>query len=578
MRISDILGMSLTNLWRRKMRTLLTVLGVIIGTASIVVMLSLGIGLKQAMVEQVSSAGGLTEIQVTGGDDSGMSDRLLDDETMQTFLDMDHVESVEPQLTYSMPMQIGKYESDYVNIIGIPQKDLKEIELEEGKAPETENGSLSLIVGNQVLGDSFFETATGEYPYWETNELPDVDLMKGPLFGGITLEDGYTDTDTSEEAADVPLVDSVDPAFAETDEEDFSVDEDFSVNDSSDTSGDNGTDFSDQSMDDGMNSPGVDGTDVSGNEGMDTAAENNTGSLTGDDATSATDAGATESDINFMNSGDTSLGYDGINEDGVDGANTYTSFTSDVKKVQLKVSGITAGTDSDYTEFSYNCYADIDSLKAFLKKNYTENQVIPGQPTDKSGKPYRDLKYSQFVVTVDDSSNVEDVLQEIQGMGYYGETNKEWIEETEKQFMIIEAVLGGIGAVAMLVAAISIANTMTMSTYERTKEIGVMKVLGCGLGNIRSMFLAEAAFIGFLGGIAGVVLSYVLSVVLNRFVAPNFMADMIADYGSDVNISSIPLWLVGLAIVFSTLIGMIAGFFPAQRATKLSPLAAIRNE
>lgn len=578
MRISDILGMSLTNLWRRKMRTLLTVLGVIIGTASIVVMLSLGIGLKQAMVEQVSSAGGLTEIQVTGGDDSGMSDRLLDDETMQTFLDMDHVESVEPQLTYSMPMQIGKYESDYVNIIGIPQKDLKEIELEEGQAPGTENGSLSLIVGNQVLGDSFFETATGEYPYWETNELPDVDLMKGPLFGGITLEDGYTDTDTSEEAADVPLVDSVDPAFAETDEEDFSVDEDFSVNDSSDTSGDNGTDFSDQSMDDGMNSPGVDGTDVSGNEGMDTSAENNTGSLTGDDATSATDAGVTESDMNFMNSGDTSLGYDGINEDGVDGANTYTSFTSDVKKVQLKVSGITAGTDSDYTEFSYNCYADIDSLKAFLKKNYTENQVIPGQPTDKSGKPYRDLKYSQFVVTVDDSSNVEDVLQEIQDMGYYGETNKEWIEETEKQFMIIEAVLGGIGAVAMLVAAISIANTMTMSTYERTKEIGVMKVLGCGLGNIRSMFLAEAAFIGFLGGIAGVVLSYVLSVVLNRFVAPNFMADMIADYGSDVNISSIPLWLVGLAIVFSTLIGMIAGFFPAQRATKLSPLAAIRNE
>ena len=581
MRISDILGMSLTNLWRRKMRTLLTVLGVIIGTASIVVMLSLGIGLKQAMVEQVSSAGGLTEIQVTGGDDSGMSDRLLDDETMQTFLDMDHVDSVEPQLTYSMPMQIGKYESDYVNIIGIPQKNLKEIELEEGKAPETENGSLSLIVGNQVLGDSFFETATGEYPYWETNELPDVDLMKGPLFGGITVEDGYTDTDTSEEAADVPLVDSVDPAFAETDEEDFSVDDDFSVNDSSDASVDNGTDFSDQSADDGMDSSdisGADGTDTSVSGDTDTSTENNASGLTGDDTTSATDASVTGSDINFITSGDSSLGYDGVNEDGTSDTDTYTSFTSDVKKVQLKVSGITAGTDSDYTEFSYNCYADIDSLKTFLKKNYTENQVIPGQPTDKSGKPYRDLKYSQFVVTVDDSSNVEDVLQEIQDMGYYGETNKEWIEETEKQFMIIEAVLGGIGAVAMLVAAISIANTMTMSTYERTKEIGVMKVLGCGLGNIRSMFLAEAAFIGFLGGIAGVVLSYILSIVLNRFVAPNFMADMIADYGSDVNISSIPLWLVGLAIVFSTLIGMIAGFFPAQRATKLSPLAAIRNE
>ena len=163
-------------------------------------------------------------------------------------------------------------------------------------------------------------------------------------------------------------------------------------------------------------------------------------------------------------------------------------------------------------------------------------------------------------------------------MGYYGETNKEWIEETEKQFMIIEAVLGGIGAVAMLVAAISIANTMTMSTYERTKEIGVMKVLGCALGNIRSMFLAEAAFIGFLGGVAGIILSYVLSIVLNKVIAPRFMGDMLEGYGSNVSISAIPLWLVALAIVFSTLIGMIAGFFPAQRATKLSPLAAIRNE
>ena len=204
--------------------------------------------------------------------------------------------------------------------------------------------------------------------------------------------------------------------------------------------------------------------------------------------------------------------------------------------------------------------------------------MIPGQPTDKKGKPYRDLKYSQFVVNVDDSSNVEAVLQDIQDMGYYGETNKEWIEETEKQFMIIEAVLGGIGAVAMLVAAISIANTMTMSTYERTKEIGVMKVLGCALGNIRSMFLAEAAFIGFLGGVAGIILSYVLSIVLNKVIAPRFMGDMLEGYGSNVSISAIPLWLVALAIVFSTLIGMIAGFFPAQRATKLSPLAAIRNE
>ena len=149
------------------------------------------------------------------------------------------------------------------------------------------------------------------------------------------------------------------------------------------------------------------------------------------------------------------------------------------------------------------------------------------------------------------------------------------MEQTEREFIIIEAVLGGIGAVAMLVAAISIANTMTMSIYERTKEIGIMKVLGCGLGNIRSMFLAEAAFIGFIGGVVGIALSYLLSLLVNYFISPLIMED----YGmGTTNISMIPLWLVLAAIGFATIIGMVAGFFPAQRATRLSPLAAIRNE
>ena len=212
--------------------------------------------------------------------------------------------------------------------------------------------------------------------------------------------------------------------------------------------------------------------------------------------------------------------------------------------------------------------------KAFLKKHYSLNSAIPGRPTDQKGKPYRDLKYSQLTVKVDEADNVETVLQTIQDMGYQADANKEWLEEIEKEFMIIEAVLGGIGAVAMLVAAISIANTMTMSSYERTKEIGVMKVLGCGLGNIRSMFLSEAAFIGFLGGIVGLILSYLISFLLNQFLAPMLMSD----YGANVNISSIPLWLALIAVAFSTVVGMVAGFFPAQRATRLSPLAAIRNE
>ena len=112
---------------------------------------------------------------------------------------------------------------------------------------------------------------------------------------------------------------------------------------------------------------------------------------------------------------------------------------------------------------------------------------------------------------------------------------------------------------------------MMMSIYERTKEIGVMKVIGCGLGNIRQMFLLEAAFIGFIGGVVGNLLSLILSAVINTLVSGENM-------GFSGNISYIPVWLVLASLGFAVLVGMAAGYFPALRAMRLSPLAAIRNE
>ena len=112
---------------------------------------------------------------------------------------------------------------------------------------------------------------------------------------------------------------------------------------------------------------------------------------------------------------------------------------------------------------------------------------------------------------------------------------------------------------------------MMMSIYERTKEIGIIKVLGCDLGNIRSMFLLEAGFIGFFGGMAGLILSEIISAVINSVVGK-------ASGGYYEQLSYIPLWLILVSLVFAVLVGMVAGFFPALRAMKLSPLAAIRNE
>ena len=180
--------------------------------------------------------------------------------------------------------------------------------------------------------------------------------------------------------------------------------------------------------------------------------------------------------------------------------------------------------------------------------------------------------YNSAQVYVDDVDNVTKVQKELADMGFQVQSQIDWLESSKQQSDMVQAVLGGIGAVSLFVAAIGIANTMMMSIYERTKEIGVMKVLGCDMGNIRNMFLIESGFIGFMGGIVGILLSYGISVVINRFVNLEEMN------GLTGNLSRIPPWLSVAAVVFAIFVGMAAGFMPAMRAMKLSPLAAIRNE
>ena len=155
-----------------------------------------------------------------------------------------------------------------------------------------------------------------------------------------------------------------------------------------------------------------------------------------------------------------------------------------------------------------------------------------------------------------------------------------------------QMILGGTAAVALLVAALNIANTMMMSIYERTKEIGVMKVLGCEVRKIRNMFLVEAGAIGLLGGVIGVALSYAASAVLNNLttIAALFggkidLSGLMNSFGggyygmgTNAAISMIPPWLVLLGLGFSTLVGVLSGLWPAIRATKISALEAIRHE
>ena len=277
-------------------------------------------------------------------------------------------------------------------------------------------------------------------------------------------------------------------------------------------------------------------------------------------------------------------------EDGIDFTDTvYTQFYDEDSEIDRNAAGVyvfknkkntfpvvgVMPVEAGYTQYSYGIYTSNEILKDYLKKAY-KGRLIPDQPTDKNGNPLKELVYSSIVVHARSLEDVDAVTAYFQDLGYSAYAMASDFKETEKVFGIVQIILGAIGAIALLVAAIGIANTMTMSTYERTKEIGVMKVLGCSLKNIRSIFLTEAAFIGFMGGLGGVIISGLIAFIANSIVGPELAFNM---FGIDeMSLMIMPLWLVIGAVGFATLVGTLAGFFPAQRAMRLSPLAAIRNE
>lgn len=189
--------------------------------------------------------------------------------------------------------------------------------------------------------------------------------------------------------------------------------------------------------------------------------------------------------------------------------------------------------------------------------------------------------YEQAIVKVEDVNQVDHVLKEIKAMKLGTFSLQDILQGMKDQLFMIQAVLGGIGAMSLLVAALGITNTMVMSIYERTREIGVMKVLGCLLTDIRKLFLWEAGIIGFTGGVIGLTLSILASFLLNRFggdLGGLLGGGGYAPDGTRLPISVIPVWLAVSSIGFATLVGLLSGFYPANRAMKLSALEAIRNE
>lgn len=466
MKISDEISLSARNLLRRKGRTALTLVGVVIGTCMVVLMISLGIAQTKTNEEMLQSWGDLTQVQIYGyGTMMGSDGKplYLDDAAITNIKQIPHVAAATPYAqAYNLEGEItagrnGRYTSDIYNLIGIDPTALEPMgfALQSGSWPTNTPASEKATKLQVLVGSS-----TG-YNFQDSRKS--YNSPKRYRY------EGQTDANGKEL-----------PPFVDIDKDKMTL-------------------------------------------------------------TIKTGEGSTEKSRSWE------LEIVGVLEP--DGAKGYWTQSGIVLRIQ--------------------------DMK-MLQKIY--NDMTKTKEESKS--------YEQVYVKVDDLSNVTDVETAIHDLGFTNTYSmNQQREEMQKQVMNSQMIFGGIAAVSLLVAAINIINTMTMAIYERTREIGVMKVLGCELGNIRTMFLLESSTIGFIGGLIGLGISLIASFVLNNLSTLGQGLDLSGLMGGGYymgggggTISIIPPWLMLAALVFATLVGLVAGILPANKAVKISALEAIRHE
>jgi len=243
----------------------------------------------------------------------------------------------------------------------------------------------------------------------------------------------------------------------------------------------------------------------------------------------------------------------------------YTNDGLEVRKtVQLRIVGI---LKESRNEGDYSLIVNMNDMQGW-------NEWAMGKRINRSREGYE-----QVTVKVDSVDNVLAVADSITALGFQAYTPQSAVQGVSNFYIIIQVVFGGVGAVALLVAAIGIANTMAMAILERTREIGLMKAIGATNRDVLSIFLGEAAGIGFIGGLGGVGLGWLVGQAINAVALP-YLASQAAQMGTPPPDAAVytPLWLPVFAVVFATIIGLVSGLYPALRGATLVPVVALKYE
>ena len=463
MKYLDTLFLSIKNLWRHKLRSILTITGVSIGTCAIVIMISLGLAMNRNFMAQLNQMGNIMQIQVNswnegGKTPDGVTIEPMDDKKIAEFGKIKGVEGATPIMNISLKVVAGKYIS-HMQILGVSPDvfDMLDIPIQTGRGL-TSDDTNQMVVGGYVSQNFYnpksmrWEPAPMDFNLMEQKVTMSWDMMYG--------EKPYP----------------------------------------------------------GMEQPKV-----------------------------------------------------------------------KAKPVKVEVVGVVAESGS---QFDYSIIMPIESVKKYQKEQEKFNKANNGGNSGGGvimeysmkmggygGSSTQMKGYNQAIIKVKDIKNVKAVLEEVKKMGYEAYSPIQILDDMEKQSAGLRQILLGIGIMAFIIAAIGIMNTMYMSIYERTREIGIIKVIGARLRDIRRIFILEAGWIGIFGGILGIGLSFLASFALNKFNIGIGGQVIWTPQGEQTLPSSyIPLWLILAAEGCSLVSSLVSGFFPARRAMKLSVMKALRQD
>jgi putative ABC transport system permease protein len=183
-------------------------------------------------------------------------------------------------------------------------------------------------------------------------------------------------------------------------------------------------------------------------------------------------------------------------------------------------------------------------------------------------------QYASLTVRVERASAVPDVQEAARQMGFTTFSLLDFTQSMKRVFAILDLLLGIFGSLALAVASLGIVNTLVMAILERRREIGVLKALGASDRDVRQLFFAEASVMGLAGGAGGVAIGWGIGRII-QFVT----AEYLQRQGIPAeNIWLVPWWLVAGAMIFSLVVSLAAGMYPASRAAKLDPVEALRYQ